>query len=101
MGGCGSGSGGGGWSGGNFTGGGKGPGSQRWAAKEMEKAAADMLRDKGLKVPTTDEEIELRIVLVICGLIVGSVIGWFLCLQIGPDDPCPAIPATANPETKP
>jgi|ERR1700677_1295428 len=80
----------GGWGGGHFTGGGKGPGSQYWAARKMEKASADMLRANGLRVPITEREIEMRIVLVFCALVVGGAIGWLACLNFGPDDPCPA-----------
>lgn len=47
----GAGAGGGGWGGGHFTGGGKGPGSRWWAASEMQKASAEMLKEKGLEVP--------------------------------------------------
>lgn len=93
----GGGAGGGGWGGGHFTGG-KGPGSRYWAAREMEKASADMLRAKGLKVPVTEEEMEMRIVLVIGALLLGAGIGWWACLNFGPDDPCPSpVAASAKP----
>lgn len=39
----------------------------------------------------TEEELEVRSMLVLGALVIGAILGWAGCVYLGPDDSCPVV----------